>query len=146
LTIMKKIFVLLGLIIGLGAITLSCRNDYKDKYIHLLEEHVNILNQDPVVEDEEPEIEESVFAPLLVEDVQREALDYFHFLCGDDSNLLDYRVRLANEGKWIIIYRIKTQEIDEFGFNVERSIAITGFEWNGHLRFDDATLKLKLCD
>jgi hypothetical protein len=59
---------------------------------------------------------------------------------------LDYRVRLAGEGKWIIIYRIKTQEIDEFGFNIERSIAITGFEWNGQLRFDDATLKLKLCD
>lgn len=140
---MKKLFVLLGLIIGLGAITLSCRNDYKDKYIHLLEEHVNSLNQQPV--DSEPE-EESVFAPLLVEDVQREAMDYFHFLCGDDSNLLDYRVRLAGDGKWIIIYRIKTQEIDEFGFNIERSIAITGFEWNGQLRFDDATLKLKLCD
>jgi hypothetical protein len=140
---MKKLIVLLGLIIGLGAITLSCRNDYKDKYIHLLEEHVNSLNQQPVAS--EPE-EESVFAPLLVEDVQREAMDYFHFLCGDDSNLLDYRVRLAGEGKWIIIYRIKTQEIDEFGFNIERSIAITGFEWNGQLRFDDATLKLKLCD
>jgi len=140
---MKKLFVLLALIVGLGAITLSCRNDYKDKYIHLLEEHVNSLNQVPVTS--EPE-EESVFTPLLVEDVQREAMDYFHFLCGDDSNLLDYRVRLAGEGKWIIIYRIKTQEIDEFGFNVERSVAITGFEWNGQLRFDDSTLKLKLCD
>jgi len=84
--------------------------------------------------------------PMIVEEVQREAKDYFLFLCGDDSNLLDMRVRRAGEGKWNIIYRTKTVEIDEFGFNIEKTIALTGFEWNGQLRFDDSTLKLRLCD
>lgn len=138
---MKKLFVLLGLFIGVGAIFLSCRNDYKEKYIHLLEEHVNTLSTEEVEEPVAPAPE-----PMIVEEVQREAKDYFLFLCGDDSNLLDMRVRRAGEGKWNIIYRIKTVEIDEFGFNIEKSIALTGFEWNGQLRFDDSTLKLRLCD
>lgn len=138
---MKKLFVLLGLFIGVGAISLSCRNDYKEKYIHLLEEHVNTLSTEEIEEPLAPAPE-----PMIVEKVQREAKDYFLFLCGDDSNLLDMRVRRAGEGKWNIIYRIKTVEIDEFGFNIEKSIALTGFEWNGQLRFDDSTLKLRLCD
>lgn len=138
---MKKLFVLLGLFIGVGAISLSCRNDYKEKYIHLLEEHVNTLSTEDIEEPVAPAPE-----PMIVEEVQREAKDYFLFLCGDDSNLLDMRVRRAGEGKWNIIYRIKTLEIDEFGFNIEKSIALTGFEWNGQLRFDDSTLKLRWCD
>lgn len=138
---MKKLFVLVGLFIGVGAISLSCRNDYKEKYIHLLEEHVNTLSTEEIDEPVAPAPE-----PMIVEEVQREAKDYFLFLCGDDSNLLDMRVRRAGEGKWNIIYRIKTVEIDEFGFNYEKSIALTGFEWNGQLRFNDSTLKLRLCD
>ena len=138
---MKKLFVLLALFIGVGAISLSCRNDYKERYIHLLEEHVNTLSTDEIEEPVAPAPE-----PMIVEEVQREAKGYFLFLCGDDSNLLDMRVRRAGEGKWNIIYRIKTVEIDEFGFNIEKSIALTGFEWNGQLRFDDSTLKFRLCD
>jgi len=138
---MKKLFVLLGLLMGVGAISLSCRNDYKEKYIHLLEEHVNTLSTEEVEEQVAPAPE-----PMMVEEVQRDGKDYFLFLCGDDSNLLDMRVRHAGEGKWNIIYRIKTAEIDEFGFSIEKTIAITGYEWNGQLRFDDSTLKLKLCD
>jgi len=94
-------------------------------------------------------VEESVmpvYEPMILEQVQREAKDYFLFLCGDDSNLLDMRIRRAGEVKWNIIYRIKTLEIDEFGFNIEKTIALTGYEWNGQLRFDDSTLKLKMCD
>ena len=138
---MKKLFVILGLFIGVGAISLGCRNDYKEKYIHLLEEHVNTLSTEEMEEPVAPAPE-----PMIVEEVQKEAKDYFLFLCGDDSNLLDMRVRRAGEGKWNIIYRIKTVKIDEFGFNIEKSIALTGFEWNGQLRFDDSTLKLRLCD
>jgi len=139
---MKKLLVLLGLFIGVGSISLSCRNDYKEKYIHLLEEHVNTLN----VEDTEEQSGEPSIEPMIIEEVQREAKDYFLFLCGDDSNLLDMRIRRAGEVKWNIIYRIKTLEIDEFGFNIEKTIALTGYEWNGQLRFDDSTLKLKMCD
>lgn len=138
---MKKLFVLLGLSISVGAISLSCRNNYKEKYIHLLEEHVNSLGTEKI---EEPVAPAPV--PMIVEEVQREAKDYFLFLCGDDSNLLDMRVRHAGEGKWNIIYRIKTVEIDEFGFNLEKTIALTGYEWNDQLRFDDSTLKLRMCD
>jgi len=138
---MKKLFVLLGLLMGVGAISLSCRNDYKEKYIHLLEEHLNTLSTEEAEEPVAPAPE-----PMMVEEVQREGKDYFLFLCGDDSNLLDMRVRQAGEGKWNIIYRIKTVEIDEFGFNIEKTIALTGYEWNGQLRFDNSTLKLKLCD
>lgn len=138
---MKKLFVLIGLFMGVGAISLSCRNDYKEKYIHLLEEHLNTLSTEEVEEPVAPAPE-----PMMVEEVQREGKDYFLFLCGDDSNLLDMRVRQAGEGKWNIIYRIKTVEIDEYGFNIEKTIALTGYEWNGQLRFDNSTLKLKLCD
>lgn len=138
---MKNLFVLLGLFIGVGAISLSCRNNYKEKYIHLLEEHINTLNIEEIEDAEAPDLE-----PMIIEEVQGEAKDYFLFLCGDDSNLLDMRVRRAGQGKWNIIYRIKTLEIDEFGFNIEKTIALTGYEWNGQLRFDDSTLKLMLCD
>ena len=83
---------------------------------------------------------------MIIEEVLGEAKDYFLFLCGDDSNLLDMRVRQAGKENGILYIVLRTLRIDEFGFNIEKTIALTGYEWNGQLRFDDSTLKLMLCD
>ena len=61
---MKNLFVLLGLFIGVGAISLSCRNNYKEKYIHLLEEHINTLNIEEIEDAEAPDLEPMIICLL----------------------------------------------------------------------------------
>lgn len=121
----------------------SCGEDvtYKQKYIELLENHIQELQS----EDEKTELNE----PIIVIDedqVRRQAEEFYLFLCGDIDNLLDLRLTEKETNEWYILFRVKTSDLDEFGFAIEKNHTFSVTAKEGKLRFEDNTINLGLCD
>ena len=120
----------------------SCGDDvtYKQKYIELLENHIQELQR----EEEQTELNE----PIVIDEdqVRRQAEEFYLFLCGDIDNLLDLRLTEKETNEWYILFRIKTSDLDEFGFAIEKNYTFSVTAKEGKLRFEDNTINLGLCD
>jgi|GEM_PF-2598056 len=120
----------------------SCGDDvtYKQKYIELLENHVQELQR----EEEQTELNE----PIVIDEdqVRRQAEEFYLFLCGDIDNLLDLRLTEKETNEWYILFRVKTSDLDEFGFAIEKNHTFSVTAKEGKLRFEDNTINLGLCD
>jgi hypothetical protein len=120
----------------------SCGDDvtYKQKYIELLENHIQELQR----EEEQIELNE----PIVIDEdqVRRQAEEFYLFLCGDIDNLLDLRLTEKETNEWYILFRIKTSDLDEFGFAIEKNYTFSVTAKEGKLRFEDNTINLGLCD
>jgi hypothetical protein len=120
----------------------SCGDDvtYKQKYIELLENHIQELQR----EEEQTELNE----PIVIDEdqVRRQAEEFYLFLCGDIDNLLDLRLTEKETNEWYILFRVKTSDLDEFGFAIEKNHTFSVTAKDGKLRFEDNTINLGLCD
>ena len=120
----------------------SCGDDvtYKQKYIELLENHIQELQR----EEEQTELNE----PIVIDEdqVRRQAEEFYLFLCGDIDNLLDLRLTEKETNEWYILFRVKTSDLDEFGFAIEKNHTFSVSAKDGKLRFEDNTINLGLCD
>ena len=120
----------------------SCGEDvtYKQKYIELLENHIQELQR----EEEQTEMNE----PIVIDEdqVRRQAEEFYLFLCGDIDNLLDLRLTEKETNEWYILFRVKTSDLDEFGFAIEKNHTFSVTAKEGKLRFEDNTINLGLCD
>ncbi|MDA9052097.1 hypothetical protein OAM98_02615 [Schleiferiaceae bacterium] len=120
----------------------SCGDDvtYKQKYIELLENHIQELQR----EEEQTELNE----PIVIDEdqVRRQAEEFYLFLCGDIDNLLDLRLTEKETNEWYILFRVKTSDLDEFGFAIEKNHTFSVTAKEGKLRFEDNTINLGLCD
>ena len=120
----------------------SCGDDvtYKQKYIELLENHIQELQR----EEEQTELNE----PIVIDEdqVRRQAEEFYLFLCGDIDNLLDLRLTEKETNEWYILFRVKTSDLDEFGFAIEKNYTFSVTAKEGKLRFEDNTINLGLCD
>ncbi|MCO4820408.1 MAG: hypothetical protein KC517_12375 [Bacteroidetes bacterium] len=120
----------------------SCGEDvtYKQKYIELLENHIQELQR----EEEQTELNE----PIVIDEdqVRRQAEEFYLFLCGDIDNLLDLRLTEKETNEWYILFRVKTSDLDEFGFAIEKNHTFSVTAKEGKLRFEDNTINLGLCD
>jgi hypothetical protein len=120
----------------------SCGDDvtYKQKYIELLENHIQELQR----EEEQIELNE----PIVIDEdqVRRQAEEFYLFLCGDIDNLLDLRLTEKETNEWYILFRVKTSDLDEFGFAIEKNHTFSVTAKEGKLRFEDNTINLGLCD
>jgi hypothetical protein len=137
---MNRNILLLSIVISFLS---SCGEDvtYKQKYIELLENHIQELQS----EDEKTELNE----PIIVIDedqVRRQAEEFYLFLCGDIDNLLDLRLTEKESNEWYILFRVKTSDLDEFGFPIEKNHTFSVTAKEGKLRFEDNTLNLGICD
>jgi len=119
-----------------------CGDDvtYKQKYIELLENHIQELQR----EEEQTELNE----PIVIDEdqVRRQAEEFYLFLCGDIDNLLDLRLTEKETNEWYILFRVKTSDLDEFGFAIEKNHTFSVTAKEGKLRFEDNTINLGLCD
>ena len=120
----------------------SCGDDvtYKQKYIELLENHIQELQR----EEEQTELNE----PIVIDEdqVRRQAEEFYLFLCGDIDNLWDLRLTEKETNEWYILFRVKTSDLDEFGFAIEKNHTFSVTAKEGKLRFEDNTINLGLCD
>jgi hypothetical protein len=106
----------------------------------LLENHIQELQR----EEEQIELNE----PIVIDEdqVRRQAEEFYLFLCGDIDNLLDLRLTEKETNEWYILFRIKTSDLDEFGFAIEKNYTFSVTAKEGKLRFEDNTINLGLCD
>lgn len=128
----------------IAILTSSCGEDatYRQKYIELLENHVVELHKSSddqgMVTEDSPTIDR--------ESVMRQSEEFYVFLCGDLENLLDLRVSEKSKNQWYILYKIKTPELDEYGFNIEKSVTFMVDANQEKLNFKESILSLGLCD
>tara|TARA_B110000902_G_C14217005_1_gene553607 strand:+ start:353 stop:763 length:411 start_codon:yes stop_codon:yes gene_type:complete len=130
------------MLLSLGIFFVSCGEDvtYRQKYIELLESHLVKLGENSSIDTSEEVI-------IISEDeVRRQAESFYTFLCGDRNRLLDLRLAERTTNNWYILYKIKSTDIDEFGFEVEKSFTITAVAKNGKIDFDESSLRLDLCE
>ena len=120
----------------------SCGDDvtYKQKYIELLENHIQELQR----EEEQTELNE----PIVIDEdqVRRQAEEFYLFLCGDIDNLLDLRLTEKETNELYILFLVKTSDLYEFGFAIEKNHTFSVTAKDGKLRFEDNTINLGLCD
>jgi len=78
--------------------------------------------------------------------VRKQAEEFYLFLCGDMNKLLDLRLTQKETNEWYVLYRIKTDEFDEFGLAIEKNYTFSVPLKDGKLRFDEDALNLGLCE
>ena len=134
----KKTLILLSL----GLFFVSCGEDvtYRQKYIELLESHLVKLGE----ASSDDNLEEQII--ISEDEVRRQAEKFYIFLCGDLNRLLDVRLVERAPNNWYILYNIKSSEIDDIGFEIEKSFTISAIAMNGKIDFEESSLKLDLCE
>jgi hypothetical protein len=134
----KKILILLSL----GLFFVSCGEDvtYRQKYIELLESHLVKLGE----ASSDDNLEEQII--ISEDEVRRQAEKFYIFLCGDLNRLLDVRLVERAPNNWYILYNVKSSEIDDIGFEIEKSFTISAIAMNGKIDFEESSLKLDLCE
>lgn len=122
----------------------SCGEDvtYRQKYMELLENHLVELQKQS---DDQSNVIDEIPA-IDRESVLRQSEEFYLFLCGDLENLLDLRVTEKSKNQWYILFKIKTPELDEYGFNIEKSVTFMVDASQEKLNFKESTLSLGLCD
>lgn len=120
----------------------SCGEDatYKQKYIELLESHILELQSEVKDSDLVDQVE------INEDQVRKQAEEFYLFLCGDMNKLLDLRLKQKETNEWYVLYRIKTDEFDEFGLAIEKNYTFSVPLKDGKLRFDEDALNLGLCE
>jgi|TARA_B110000879_G_scaffold133427_1_gene174785 hypothetical protein len=134
----KKTLILLSL----GLFFVSCGEDvtYRQKYIELLESHLVKLGE----ASSDDNLEEQII--ISEDEVRRQAEKFYIFLCGDLNRLLDVRLVERAPNNWYILYNVKSSEIDDIGFEIEKSFTISAIAMNGKIDFEESSLKLDLCE
>ena len=134
----KKTLILLSL----GLFFVSCGEDvtYRQKYIELLESHLVKLGE----ASSDDNLEEQII--ISEDEVRLQAEKFYIFLCGDLNRLLDVRLVERAPNNWYILYNVKSSEIDDIGFEIEKSFTISAIAMNGKIDFEESSLKLDLCE
>lgn len=135
---LKNVLLILGVVIAFA----SCGEDvtYRQKYIELLESHLVKLGED-FSENNQDEV-----IIISEDEVRRQAENFYTFLCGDLYRLLDLRLVERSTNNWYILYKTKSSQLDDFGFEIEKSFTLSAIAKNGKIDFEESSLKLGLCE
>tara|TARA_B110000503_G_scaffold85096_1_gene129434 strand:+ start:1113 stop:1529 length:417 start_codon:yes stop_codon:yes gene_type:complete len=128
----------LGVFVSLLMLAYGCQSDrsYRDEYIELLEERIDIILDSP---------EKSGEIQLTQKDVLNQVVDAIDFACGSDKTIRDIRVRKNAPTSWSVLVELNTDSIDDYGFPVTTKILLEGEENLGILEISNINNLIEAC-
>jgi hypothetical protein len=118
----------------------ACQNDssYKDEYILLLEEKISKNT-------ENSNLEENVHI-LSRAEVLLQVDGIIDFACDDRSKLIERKVMQNNRSDWFVLLTLRTDSIDSFGFDIERTLLLNGKVENGIFQILELNKLIEACE
>lgn len=133
----KSFLQLTALVLFVAAIVISLgnRENYRDDYIHLLEDRLSTDNVHvtPLTE------------PLDAYEIQRQLREIIDFACQDFSTIKSIKSRKNSPDEWAVMITLDTDSIDAYGEIFEERIYLTARDNQGIVEIQNMNDLIGLC-